>query len=68
MKIIMLRQCNVGGKSRNIGDEVEASAYEAHYLTGRNLARYSDDLGHAKSEGLTTRSVKKKLSKKNARD
>lgn len=62
-KIVMLMQCNVGGSSRKIGESVEATDYEAHYLTGRNMARYADDLGKAKSTGLNTRSVKKKSNK-----
>lgn len=60
-KIIILRQCNVGRKSRKIGEEVDATAAEAHYLTGRKLARYVEDLGPPK--GLTTRSMKKKSDK-----
>lgn len=60
----MLRNCNVGGKPRKVGDKVDATDYDAHYLTGRKLARYADDLGPAKSEGLTTRDMKPKSKKK----
>jgi len=60
MKVVMLRQCNVGGKSRKIGEEVDATPSEAHYLTGSKLARHAGDLGKAKSERLTTRSMKNK--------
>lgn len=54
-KIVMLRNCVVEGEPRKIDDSVECGAAAAHYLVGRRLARYEEDLGEAKSEGLTTR-------------
>lgn len=62
--IVMLKQCNVGGKSRQVGAIVDATAGEAHYLTGCNSARYADDLGGSESSVLTTRSMKNKPGKK----